>query len=174
MHRFIATCLVLIIVQPLSVKSDEGNPAIDYNGFLRQAAEVAKLRRERRVSVEEFVKLAKKRDAVILDARSREKFKLLHVKGAVNLPFPDFTEQDLNKVIPKKESIVLIYCNNNFRNDPVAMMTKAPTASLNIHTFNALHSYGYKNVYELKPFLNIGESGLEFGGTRAVTHQQKE
>ena len=67
----------------------------------------------------------------------------------------DFDEQTLSRIIPSKNTTVLIYCNNNFRNEPEAFPTKAIKASLNVHSFNALVSYGYKNVYELAPLLDI-------------------
>jgi len=62
---------------------------------------------------------------------------------------------------------VLIYCNNNFLNQQQAFRTKAPVASLNIYTFNVLYSYGYHNVYELGPLLDIKKSKLGFEGMLA-------
>ena len=35
-------------------------------------------------------------------------------------------------------------------------------ASLNLSTYIALFSYGYRNVYELAPLLEIHQSKLEF------------
>src|SRR5258708_7309945 len=45
--------------------------------------------------------------------------------------------------------------------------TRFLLASDNIHTFNTLHSYGYTNVYELGPLLNIRNAKLRFEGTAA-------
>ena len=73
---------------------------------------------------------------VILDARSREKFEMLHVKGAKNLSLPDITEEELAKVIPSKTTRVLIYCNNNFSNEPRALPAKNLAASLNVYTIS--------------------------------------
>ena len=42
---------------------------------------------------------------------------------------------------------------------------KAVAASLNLYTFNTLYSYGYANVYELGPLLDIAKSRLIFEGT---------
>ena len=67
-------------------------------------------------------------------------------------------------MIPGKDTRVLIYCNNNFENEPVAFPLKAPAASLNLYTFNALYSYGYRNVYELGPLIDIRTSKLPFVG----------
>lgn len=147
--------------------ADEGNPNIDYDGFLRQAVKVGKERAVRRVSEDRFVEMIKDEDTVLLDARSVDMFELLHVRGAVNLPFPDFTEATLAKIIPSKHTRIVIYCNNNFKNSPLAFATKSFTASLNIHTFNALYSYGYNNVYELRPLVDANTTKIPFAGGKA-------
>src|SRR5262249_30185393 len=85
------------------------------------------------------------------DCRSKEKYDLLHVKGAINLNFSDITVESLQRILPDKKSRILIYCNNNFRNAEQAFPTKMPTASLNLSTYIALYTYGYRNVYELGP-----------------------
>ncbi len=110
--------------------------------------------------------MAKDPDTVILDARSAEKFRMLHVKGARNLSLPDMTEEELAKVIPTKTTRVLIYCNNNFEQAPVAFPGKATITSLNIYTFNSLHGYGYTNVYELGPLLDARKTKLPLEGTK--------
>ena len=66
---------------------------------------------------------------VILDARSRRKFDELHVKGAVNLSFPDIAVDSLAKTIPDKGTRILIYCNNNFVNAEGPFPSKMPSAS---------------------------------------------
>lgn len=143
------------------------NPLIDYVAFQENVRVVGELRKQRRVSEAEFIRMAADRDTVILDARSAEMFARLHIKGAKNLSFPDITAEELARVIPSKSTHVLIYCNNNFLNAPGAFPTKAITASLNIHTLNALYSYGYTNVHELAPLIDIRESALEFEGEQA-------
>ncbi|MEY4484912.1 MAG: hypothetical protein RL693_2364, partial [Verrucomicrobiota bacterium] len=131
------------------------NRLIDYTGFLQDASEVGKLRETRRVTEEEFMRMAGDPATVILDARSTEKYELLHVQNAKHLSLPDITEEELAKIIPDKNTRVLIYCNNNFENERKAFPGKCATASLNIYTFNTLFSYGYKNVYELGPLIDI-------------------
>ena len=62
---------------------------------------------------------------------------------------------------------MLIYCNNNFLNAPVSFAGKAAPASLNISTYISLVTYGYTNVYELGPLLDVKTTKLEFEGTEA-------
>ena len=58
-----------------------------------------------------------------------------------------------------------IYCNNNFEGNPVAFASKAPSASLNISTYTSLRSYGYTNIFELGPLLNVRTTAIPFAGT---------
>lgn len=141
------------------------NPAIDAEGYFAFARESAALRATRRVSEADFLRMAAEPGTVVLDARSADKFALLHVKGAVNLPFTDFTAGSLAKVLPGKDTRVLIYCNNNFRDSELAFAAKAAPAALNLSTFQSLMTYGYRNVYELGPRVDPRASKLAFAGT---------
>jgi len=147
---------------------DIPNPLIDYDAFARQVAEVGRIREQRRLTEAQFIRMAKQPGTVVLDARSAEKFALLHIHGARNLSLPDMTEEELARIIPRKTTRVLIYCNNNFQSEPVAFPTKALPASLNVHTFNVLHAYGYTNVYELGPLIDIERAKLKFEGSLAA------
>src|SRR6266850_8244880 len=140
------------------------NPAIDMAAHLRVSAEAARHRRARRVSEAEFIRMGRQTGTVILDARSREKYDELHVKGAINLSFPDIAFESLRKAIPDKNTRILIYCNNNFRAGVPAFPTKMASASLNLSTFIALYDYGYRDVYELAPLLDLETSKLDFEG----------
>lgn len=141
------------------------NRLIDYDGFASQVAHVGQARQRHRISEEDFIRMAQEPGTVVLDARSAEKYAQLHVKGARNLSLPDFTAEALAKVLPDKSTRVLIYCNNNFLNAPGAFPSKAINASLNIYTYNMLHSYGYRNVYELGPLLDIRQTKIVFEGS---------
>lgn len=140
------------------------NRLIDYPGFVSDASKVAIVREQRRITEDQFIRMASEPGTIVLDARSDDKYRLLHVKGAKHLSLPNFTEAELKKVIPSKGTRVLIYCNNNFENEPVAFASKAPRASLNIYTYNSLYSYGYTNVYELGPLLDIKKARMPFAG----------
>ena len=146
-------------------KKEIPNRLIDYKGFVTDAAKVGTLRQARRLEEDQFIRMASDPATVLFDARSDEKFQLLHLKGAKHLSLPDFTESELKKLIPGKDTRLLIYCNNNFENEQAAFPSKVARASLNIYTFNSLYSYGYTNVYELGPLIDVKKSRLEFEGT---------
>jgi phage shock protein E len=166
-HRLAAATLFFLAVP--SFAEDLANPLIDYDAFMQGVEVVRELRQSRRVSEKQFIAMSRDPRTIVLDARSESKFAQLHIKGAKNLSLPDMTEEELAKIIPSKDTRVLIYCNNNFENEPVAFPTKALPASLNVHTFNVLHSYGYTNVYELGPLIDIRKARLEFEGSRSKT-----
>jgi len=138
------------------------NPAIDMDGYLRISREAAQHRETRRVSEEEFIRMSREPGTVVLDARSREKFDELHVKRAISLPFPDIAIESLGTAIPDRNTRILIYCNNNFANAEGPFPAKIARASLNLSTYIALYSYGYRNVYELGPLVDLKASKLEF------------
>jgi len=154
--------LALISVSGLAAAEDIPNPLIDYAAFQSGVERVGIVREQHRVSEFEFVHMASDVSTVILDARSAEKFQLLHVRGARNLSLPDITEEELAKIIPSKSTRILIYCNNNFSNEPQAFPAKNLSASLNVYTMNVLFAYGYTNVYELGPLIDIRKSIIPF------------
>ena len=140
------------------------NPAIDMRGYLRAAHQAAKQRETRRLTEEEFLERSRQAGVVVLDARSADKYAQLHVRGAVSLPFTDMTAESLARLVPDRRTAVLIYCNNNFANAPEPFPTKLPTASLNLSTYIALYTYGYRNVYELGPMIDVDHTTLVLEG----------
>jgi len=137
------------------------NPAIDIHRYLQIASEAAAHRESHRLSEAEFIRMSSEPGTIVLDARSRQKYDEMHVKGAINLSFPDIAIESLERTLPDKNTRILIYCNNNFQNAPGPFPSKLPSASLNISTYIALYDYGYRNVYELGPLIDISASRLE-------------
>jgi hypothetical protein len=140
------------------------NPLIDYKEFQKIVIATASERESHRLTEPQFIQAMADTNAVLLDARSASKYGLRHIRGAVSLPFTDFTANTLANVIPAKATKILIYCNNNFAGSPVAFASKAPSASLNISTYTSLRSYGYTNIFELGPLLNIRTTSIPFEG----------
>ena len=161
------TCLIGSV--PLARADDRTgvtNPSIDMEAHLRLSNEAARQREERRLSEAEFVRLSREPGTVVLDARSKQKYDELHIRGAVNLDFSDIAIESLKQIIPDKNSRVLIYCNNNFRNAEGPFPTKLAPASLNLSTYITLYIYGYRNVYELGPLVDLQTTKLELEPTR--------
>ena len=138
------------------------NPAIDMPGYLRIAEQAAAQREAHRLSEAEFIRLSREPGTTILDARSVQKYDQLHIKGAINLSFADIAIDSLARTLPDRNARILIYCNNNFDNAPGPFPSKLPSAALNISTYIALYDYGYRNVYELGPLIDINATALEF------------
>jgi len=165
--RNTAICLlapVLLIAPPVAARTAApANPQIDYAGFGRLVGELAPVRERHRLSWDDFARAARAGGALLLDARSADAFARGHLKGAVNLPFTDFTDEALRAVIgDDSDRPIYIYCNNNFRDHrPPVALKRAPMA-LNIPTFVSLHGYGYRNVWELADVIGTEDAGIEW------------
>lgn len=167
-NRFSAAVLAGLLFVPVVTLVDANprdplaNPAIDMEGYLRVSREAAQHRASRRITEAEFLRMSREPDTIVLDARSRQKYDELHVKGAINLAFSDIAVESLARTIPGKNTRILIYCNNNFANAPQPFPAKRADASLNLSTYIALYNYGYRNVYELGPLVSLEQSKLPF------------
>ncbi|MGC4015755.1 MAG: rhodanese-like domain-containing protein [Luteolibacter sp.] len=141
------------------------NPKIDYPGFVKKAAGLETTRAANRVSEEDFIRMMAEPNTVVLDARSKAKFDEMHVKGALHLDLTDFNAPALEKLIPDKGTRILIYCNNNFKGAEGPFPGKMVQVALNVQTFVNLHTYGYTNVKELAPLIEIAKVKLPMAGT---------
>ncbi len=142
--------VAVLATSPVLAQNAPGSPLIDFDGYTELTSQVAPIRRERLITLADFKARAERPDVLLLDARSAQAFAEGHIKGAVNLPLPDFATEALADVIganPDRE--ILIYCNNNFTNNRRPVATKRVELALNIQTFINLYGYGYRNVYEL-------------------------
>jgi phage shock protein E len=161
------TLLLALLVGTSAALADDPIPnrLIDYKEFQKIVADSAAERESHRLTEPQFLAAMADKSAVLLDARSASKYQLRHIRGAVNLPFTDFTAASLSGVIPNSGTKILIYCNNNFEGSPIAFASKAPSASLNISTYTSLRSYGYTNIFELGPLLNVHTTSIPFYGS---------
>jgi Rhodanese-like domain len=150
---------------------------VDFESYEKLVTEVREHRKARLITVEEFNKMSKEKNVIILDARSDRMFESKHIKGAKHLNFCDFTQSNLARIIPDTDTKVLIYCNNNFESDEINFASKAYvprptekskqelTLALNIPLYINLYGYGYKNVYELSELVNVFDGRMEYEGT---------
>ena len=153
----------LVAALPVRAAAPPANPQIDYRGFVELAGKLGPYREARRLVWEEFAARARADGAILLDARSETAFAQGHIEGAINLPLPDFTAERLAEVLgPDKDRPVYIYCNNNFADDRVPVVTKKVELALNIPTFINLYGYGYENVWELADVIRTDGAGVSW------------
>ena len=159
---------------------------VSFDDFKGLVAEVETHRASRLIDLNTFLKMSKEPGVIILDSRSAFRFERIHVKGARHLAFTDFTQDNLQKVIPSFETKILIYCNNNFDGNQrdfaskvalprpkvgnaaatqFAAQAKPIMMALNIPTYVNLYGYGYRNVYELHELVNVNDPRITFEGS---------
>lgn len=140
------------------------NSQIARSGFEKVVRDTGELHESRRLTEEQFLAMMTQPDCIVLDARSESHYRLRHIRGAVNLPFTEFTVDTLKRVIPTKSTKILIYCNNNFLGAPFSFPEKAIAAALNLSTYVSLQTYHYDNVFELGPLLDVTKTKIPFEG----------
>ena len=161
-----------------NVWNEVPNSKVDYESFMRLTEEVFIYRKDRLVNIDRFLEMAQDSNTVILDTRSKEMYDQKHLKGAIHLNFSDFNPASLQHVLGENtDKRILIYCNNNFKNDerlfaskiarPTNPWEKPLSLALNIPTFINLYGYGYKNVYELSSLLDVWDTRITFEQTAA-------
>ena len=159
MIRITALTLALgLAATPLVAQEAPANPQIDYDGFVRITLELAETRDKHRLNLDQFQAKMADGNAILLDTRSAQAFWQGHIKGAVNLPFSDFTSAKLAEVLgDDPERPILIYCNNNFSDNIAPVVAKKAELALNIPTFINLHGYGYTNIWELADVVSTSD-----------------
>ena len=102
----LAFCLFAFSITGIAAEpiAPPANPAIDMEGYLKVSRDAAQHRASRRVTEEEFLRMSREPNTIVLDARSRQKYDELHVKGAVSLSFSDIAVESLARTIPDKNT----------------------------------------------------------------------
>ncbi len=151
-----APAISQVPAQPVTIAVAGANSRIDYDGFTQLVQDLAPVRRMRRMGWSMFVSQSRAPGAVLLDTRSAADFARGHLRGAVNLPFSEFTDEKLREVLGEDtDRRIYIYCNNNFSDNIPPVVSKRAPLALNIPTFINLHGYGYGNVWELAGVVSI-------------------
>ena len=86
-----------------------------------------------KITREEAKKMIDTREVIIMDVREQNEFDSGHIPGAVLLSARTISEDTAAAVIPKTDTIVLVYCRSGNR---------SKTASA------ALVDVGYSNIFE--------------------------
>ena len=188
MRARLVTAAAVLLVAGTVLAQDKNYPKakVSFDDFKGLVAKVETHRVDRLVDLDTFLQMSKEPGTVILDTRSTFRFERIHVKDARHLSFPDFTQDNLRKVIPALGTTVLIYCNNNFEGNQtdfaskVAMPVAGPRVTpatqfaaqakplmmaLNIPTYVNLYGYGYRNIYELNELVDVNDPRIIFEGS---------
>jgi len=144
------------------------NPQIDYDGYRALIEEVRPYRLARLLDWDAFIAAADEPEVLLLDARSAQQFAAGHIEGAVNVPLPEFSEERLAEVIGRFDRPILIYCNNNFRDDRPPVALKSGRLALNLSTFTHLYGYGYRNVRELNDVMDLADPRVRWVSSAGV------
>jgi phage shock protein E len=163
-RHLLSAALTLAFAVPAAAQlAQSTNLQIDYKGFLKRAQELEPVREAHRLPWDVFKARAQADGALLLDARSEWAYRQGHIRGAVNLPFSDFTDDALLRVVGlNPDRPIYIYCNNNFSDNRAPVVTKRVDMALNIPTFVNLHGYGYSNVWELADVVSTKQLGANW------------
>jgi len=169
--------------------TDYSKSLVSFDDYEVLISEVKNIRAKRLISFDELLAFQEESNTVILDTRSKDKYVAKHLKGAINLPFTEFTTSNLRRLIPDVNTRIIIYCNNNFKGDAVYFTSKvytpemfgkrkmikddstfglkSITLALNIPTYLGLYGYGYRNIYELDELVNIDDPRVRLKGNNS-------
>jgi hypothetical protein len=182
----VASAMMLVAGAACAQDTTYPTAKVSFDDFKGLVAKVEAHRADRLIDLDTFLRMSRETGTIVLDTRSTFRYDRIHVKGARHLSFPDFTQDNLARVIPSFETTVLIYCNNNFEGNQtdfaskVAMPPARPGVSpaeqfaaqakplmmaLNIPTYVNLYGYGYRNVYELHELVDVNDPRITFEGT---------
>jgi hypothetical protein len=118
----------------------------------------------------EFHRRAKVKNAILLDPRTPDAFAKGHLKGAVNVPLTDFSEDRLREALGADFGRpIFLYCNNHFRENRPPVVLKTGKLAIAIPTYVSLPGYGYTNVCELADVIGMDDPGVEW-----VSSEDKE
>jgi rhodanese-related sulfurtransferase len=193
----------LPVIVPMLLLLAAGSPAepaypvakVSFEDYKSLVAEVEAHRAERLIDLNKFLEMSQKQGVMILDTRSKFRFDRIHVQGAKHLNFSDFTQQNLAELIPSPDTVILIYCNNNFEGNQVdfaskvavrlplneapvnpatqfAAQAKPRMMALNVPTYLNLYGYGYRNVYELHELVKVDDPRITFAGSIVEAKKQ--
>lgn len=155
---------LLLAAAPAAAAPPLLNPQIDYDGYRALIEEVRPYRLARLIDWDAFIAAAGEPGVLILDARSERQFAAGHIAGAVNVPLTEFSVGLLAEVIGRADRPILIYCNNNFRNDRPPVILKTGRVALNLSTFTHLYGYGYRNIRELNDVMDLNDPRVRWVG----------
>jgi len=130
--------------------ADAGTPATELPPpeFYRQALSVP----VPTATAEDTARWLERKEVVLLDLRSPAAFARGHLKGAINLPLTDLTEQTLHKLVPNSDQRIVLYCD-----DQLVPTRRVALTTLGAPTARAL---GYAHVFRLEDLWLRQDAGV--------------
>lgn len=95
------------------------------------------------ITQEEAKEMMDTEEVIILDVREQDEYDSGHIPGAVLLPVGTIDEDAATKVIPEKDSIVLVYCRSGNRSK-TASSTLADLGYTSIYEFGGINTWPYE------------------------------
>jgi Rhodanese-like domain len=120
-----------------------------------------------KITEDQFIQAMEEKGVFLLDVRSRRDFKILHISGAVNLPFKKFNHAKLAAIIPHKNSKIIIYGYKE-STEP-SRVELNPAGNIIMHSsshlaYFYLKSLGYTNIYELETIADTTTTKIPLAG----------
>ncbi len=150
----IQTLLVALIILPSSKSFSQDAPKIvlPSKEFHEEAVRLEADRAKHTLKLDGLLKELKSSEKkVIIDLRGEDAYQKEHITDAINIPMEKLTEDYLAKVIPDKNTKIIIYCDNTF----------FPVRSIAITTYGypTLRKLGYSNVFDIESLWRGGHGG---------------
>ena len=82
-------------------------------------------------------------EVIVLDVREQDEFDAGHIHGAVLLPVGSITKDSAAAVIPKSDSVVLVYCRSGNRSK-TASQSLADLGYTRIYEFGGINTWPYE------------------------------
>ena len=133
----------------------------------RVSNEAAAYRETHRLSEDEFIRMSREPGTIVLDARSQQKYDELHVKGAVNLSFPDIAIESLQRAFPDKNARILDLLQQQLQQRQHARSPRRHRArrSTSRRTSRSMATVTGMS-FELGPLIDVDAAKLEFQSGR--------
>ncbi|MDC7994239.1 rhodanese-like domain-containing protein [Altibacter sp. HG106] len=76
------------------------------------------------ISVEALRMFQQQGNRVVLDTRERNEYEVSHIQNATFVGFSDFSEAEIDSILPNKETPIVVYCSLGIRSEEIAEKLK--------------------------------------------------
>lgn len=117
---------------------------------------------EKIVKAEVLARWLKEGSVVLIDVRSKEAFARSHLRGAINLPATEITDESLKRLVPSPETRIVIYCDDNL----------LPTRRIALTTLcnPAIYQLGYHNLFVLEELWHSQSCKADLNATMGLDY----